>query len=172
LRIEFDRQALADLADIRDWIQAENPKAADRVLSRIRQMILMLGQFPKVGRAGLVPGTREFPVVGLPYIVVFRESGTDRLIVLGIVHTRKARLAAGPAGVRRRRHDRRRGLAAPFPSFPSLATSSGLASPSSASLRFGGLAAGRVQAFRRRTSGEGIPRSRPSVLRSSSRSGQ
>lgn len=91
MRIEFDRQALSDLAAIRDWIGPENPRAADRVLSRIRQVVLMLSQFPKVGRAGVVPGTREFPVVGLPYIVVFRESGADELIVLGIVHTRKNR---------------------------------------------------------------------------------
>ncbi len=50
---------------------------------------MMFGQFPLLGHAGQVDGTREFSVVGLPYLIVYAvasESGIDGLTVL---HTRR-----------------------------------------------------------------------------------
>lgn len=70
---------------IQAWIAVDNPTAARDVATRIRQTALLLSQFPKIGRKGRVPDTREFAVTGLPYTIVFREE-SDHLIVLTILH--------------------------------------------------------------------------------------
>lgn len=42
-----------------------------------------------LGRAGLVEGTREFSVVGLPYLIVYRIASETEVDVLTVVHTRR-----------------------------------------------------------------------------------
>lgn len=72
MKVEFTPQAAADLRSIRDWIAQDDERAADRVISRIRQTVMMFGQFPKLGHPGDVADTREFKVTGLPYLIVYR----------------------------------------------------------------------------------------------------
>ena len=50
---------------------------------------MMFGQFPLLGRAGLVEGTREFSVVGLPYLIVYQVASDTDVVVLTIIHTRR-----------------------------------------------------------------------------------
>ncbi len=95
MRIRLTPQARQELLDIRTYIAADDPRAADRVVSRIRQTLLMLAQFPMIGRAGRVQGTREFSVTGLSFVVVYRLPGDDQLDVLAIAHTRRWRDGGG-----------------------------------------------------------------------------
>jgi toxin ParE1/3/4 len=44
-----------------------------------------MAAFPQMGHSGLLPGTREMVVPGLPYIVVHR-SDEDALVILGVYH--------------------------------------------------------------------------------------
>ena len=74
---------------IRDWIAEDNAQAADRVIARIVQTAMMLGQFPMLGRTGQVFGTREFAVAGLPYLIVCRAASEAELDVLTVMHTRR-----------------------------------------------------------------------------------
>ncbi|MES2058717.1 MAG: type II toxin-antitoxin system RelE/ParE family toxin [Pseudomonadota bacterium] len=53
----FTPQARGDLLAIRDWIAADDDRAADRVVSRIVQTAMMFGQFPMLGR--LASGVRQ-----------------------------------------------------------------------------------------------------------------
>jgi len=89
LNVNFAPQARDDLLAIRDWIAADSPRSAENVLSRIRQTALMFGQFPLLGRKGRVTGTREFPVTGLPYTIVYRIASETDIDVLTIVHQRR-----------------------------------------------------------------------------------
>ena len=86
MNVNFTPQALDDLRGIRAWIAADDELAAERVIARIRQTVLMFEQFPLLGHPGDVPDTREFKVTGLPYLIVYRiESATD-LDILTIIH--------------------------------------------------------------------------------------
>jgi addiction module RelE/StbE family toxin len=89
LNVSFTQQAKDDLTAIRDWIAQDDPRAADNVLARILQTAMMFGQFPMLGRAGLVADTREFSVVGLPYVIVYRIASEMELDVLTIIHSRR-----------------------------------------------------------------------------------
>jgi toxin ParE1/3/4 len=52
-----------------------------------------LRDFPRLGRRGLAPDTRELSVVGLPYVVVYREKADDDVIeILGVYHTAQDRV--------------------------------------------------------------------------------
>ena len=89
MRVSLTPQARDDLRAIRDWIAEDNERAADRVVSRIIQTAMMFGQFPMLGRTGQVPGTREFSVAGLPYLIVYAIASESEIDVLTVLHTRR-----------------------------------------------------------------------------------
>jgi len=89
LNVKFTPQARADLIGIRAWIAEDDDRAADRVLSRIRQTAMLLGQFPMMGRPGQGEDTREFTVTGLPYVLVYQLVTPTDLDILTVLHTRR-----------------------------------------------------------------------------------
>ena len=86
MEIRFTETADNDLAAIRRHIAQDNPAAADRTITRILQSIRYLENFPRLGRPGLLPETRELSISGLPYKAVYRIEG-DIILVLTIIHT-------------------------------------------------------------------------------------
>jgi len=65
--------ALADLASLRSYIEAEDRAAARRIVDRILHCVeTLLPQSPEMGRPGRVPGTRELVITGTPFIVPYR----------------------------------------------------------------------------------------------------
>ncbi len=89
MNVRFSPQATADLIAIHTFIADQDPSAAGRILSRLRQITETLGQFPLLGRPGAVDGTREFAVNGLPYTVIYRVVSTAELDIVTILHQRK-----------------------------------------------------------------------------------
>lgn len=89
MNVNFTPQARDDLFSIRDWIAEDDARAADQVIARIVQTAMMFGQFPMLGRVGQIAGTREFSVVGLPYLIVYRMESETQIDVLTVVHTRR-----------------------------------------------------------------------------------
>ena len=89
MRVNFTPQARDDLQDIRDWIAQRDERVAERIVSRIVQTAMMFGPFPMLDRAGQVEGTREFSVVGLPYLIVYAIVSENDVDVLTVLHTRR-----------------------------------------------------------------------------------
>ena len=89
MNVNFTPQARDDLFSIRDWIAEDDVRVADQVIARIVQTAMMFGQFPMLGRVGRVAGTREFSVVGLPYLIVYRIESETEIDVVTVVHTRR-----------------------------------------------------------------------------------
>jgi toxin ParE1/3/4 len=84
--VRFTPQAEADLRSIFDWIAVDDDRAAERVLSRIRQAVTMFEQFPYLGHPGDVAGTREFTVTGLPYMIVYAVPSETDVDILTVIH--------------------------------------------------------------------------------------
>ncbi|MGB2621093.1 MAG: type II toxin-antitoxin system RelE/ParE family toxin [Candidatus Acidiferrum sp.] len=82
----FHPAALADLTEIWEYIAADNPGAADRVLEEIREAIRALVPFPQAGhrRSDLTSRPIRFQVVR-DFLVVYAPD-ENPLVVLGVLH--------------------------------------------------------------------------------------
>src|SRR3546814_18720642 len=79
IRLAFARAARHDLDAIIDYIALDDPAAAEKVFRAIVATARRLPRFPELGRAGRLPGTREFAVTGRPYLKIGRASWRDRV---------------------------------------------------------------------------------------------
>lgn len=87
MKVRFAIDALLHIAAIHTYINERNPVAATRVVARIRSAANRLGESPHIGHAGATAGTREWVVVGLPYVIVHEVNAPeDEVVVLGVYH--------------------------------------------------------------------------------------
>ena len=85
LKIRFAIQAIADLDEFRAYLLPLNPGGADRVRASIDRAIDALAEMPGMGRRTHLRGVRSAAVKRYPYIVYYRA--TDReLLILHIRH--------------------------------------------------------------------------------------
>lgn len=62
-------------------------EAGSGILRRIRQTAERLNTFPGIGKRGSVTGTRELPVKGLPYLIVYeRVQARNEIVILNVWH--------------------------------------------------------------------------------------
>ncbi|MGO4885850.1 MAG: type II toxin-antitoxin system RelE/ParE family toxin [Bryobacteraceae bacterium] len=86
MRVRWTEHAARDLADICDYTEDHNgPEAARRIALRIYEGLSTLSQFPRRGRPGRSPGTRELVFTGLPFLAVYRV-GDDFVEIDRILH--------------------------------------------------------------------------------------
>jgi len=85
VRLVWSSLALKDRQGIFDYIEVDSPGAAISVDERIAGKIEGLKTFPKSGRPGRVPGTREIVIVGTPFVAVYRIA-EDRIRILRVLH--------------------------------------------------------------------------------------
>ena len=85
MKRRFSAQADHDLDAIKSYIAQDNQAAAEKTVTRILQSILYLQDYPRLGRPGIVPDTRELGILGLPYKAVYRIEG-DTILIVTIVH--------------------------------------------------------------------------------------
>jgi toxin ParE1/3/4 len=85
LKTIWSPEAAADIDDIWEFIAADNPDAADRMVTTIHTTLATLGDHPKLGSQGRRSRTREFVVAGSPYLLIYRIS-KDFLEVVHVVH--------------------------------------------------------------------------------------
>ena len=72
MRLRWTTPAAEDLYRIVQHIQEDHPSAAADVAKTIYDGSGTLKDFPRRGRGGRIPGTRELIFPGLPYIVVYQ----------------------------------------------------------------------------------------------------
>ncbi len=85
MRLRWSQSALADLIDLRAYIEKDRPIAASTVARRILQAVSLLEQFPHMGRPGRVEGTRELVVSRTPYLVPYRVED-ETIELLRVLH--------------------------------------------------------------------------------------
>jgi toxin ParE1/3/4 len=73
MHIRWTEPAASDLTRICDYIhEHDGPEAARRVALRIHEGVGSLTLFPRRGRSGRKPNTRELVFPGLPFLAVYR----------------------------------------------------------------------------------------------------
>jgi toxin ParE1/3/4 len=81
MQIRWLRKALQNLTQVHFYIACDDPEAAVRVIRKIQTTVDQLTQFPFMGKAGRVEGTRELLIANTPYFVVYRVKGKTIEIV-------------------------------------------------------------------------------------------
>lgn len=88
MQIVWTDQALADLAEIEQYIEQDKPAAAQRVAAHLWTSVEHLAEFPQLGRPGRRPGTRNLIIP--PYVISYRVRA-QRLEILSVWHGRRRR---------------------------------------------------------------------------------
>ena len=85
MKIVWTEPARQDLRDIFIYISEENPNAARRILSKIKERAILLQDNPFIGRMGRVDGTRELVIAETPYLLPYRIK-EQQIQILAIFH--------------------------------------------------------------------------------------
>jgi len=85
VKIEWTVPALQHVREAREYIEIDSPGAAARQIDRIEAAVNLLRAFPMMGRAGRRSGTRELPVPGTPYLLVYRVK-RESVQMLAVLH--------------------------------------------------------------------------------------
>lgn len=72
MQIKWLRKALQNLNNEAEYIAKDNPQAAQLVVQRIHQTVLLLKDNPSLGRPGRLPSTYELVIPKTRYIVPYR----------------------------------------------------------------------------------------------------
>ena len=87
MKVRYTIDSLLHLAAIHAYINERNPVAATRVIERIKTAGQRLGDNPGIGHVGAAPGTREWVVTGLPYVIVHElDDAAGEVVIIGIYH--------------------------------------------------------------------------------------
>lgn len=85
MQVSWTAEAVRDLNSARAYIARDNPTAAHHLAGRVRDAGQMLEGFPMLGRAGDFEDTRELPIAGTPYLLVYRVT-PDTVQILRLIH--------------------------------------------------------------------------------------
>jgi toxin ParE1/3/4 len=87
MKLRFTPRATANLAEIADYIRADNPAAAGRVRDAILRSLQLLTSFPRLGRAQSAPNVRKLVTRRYGYLVYYMiNENAAEIIVLSIQH--------------------------------------------------------------------------------------
>ncbi len=87
MKVRYTNDARLHVAEIGSYISRRDAFAAQQVVARVRAKAELIGEFPHIGRAGVVDDTYETTVKGLPYIIVYEiDAKAEEVIVLGVFH--------------------------------------------------------------------------------------
>jgi len=68
-----------------EYVARENAAAAETLVDQIFAVVERLEQYPRMGCAGRVEGTRELVIAGKAFVVVYRVAA-ERVEVLAVLH--------------------------------------------------------------------------------------
>ena len=90
MQVKWLRNAAKNLNSATEYIADDNPKVAREFFIHTIESVNKLAQYPELGRAGRVPGTRELVILGYPYIVPYRINDGN-VEILRVFHTSRMR---------------------------------------------------------------------------------
>jgi toxin ParE1/3/4 len=89
MQVKWLAKALVNLTDEADYIAKESPPNAKAFFTHVLASVEQLKEYPHLGRAGRVTGTRELVISHYPYIVPYRiKNGIVE--ILRVFHTARS----------------------------------------------------------------------------------
>lgn len=93
MKVRWSSDAEDDRAAIREYIAAENPRAALRVDEALGMAAGRLGAFPFSGHVGALPQTRE--ILAYRHYRIVYEVRDDAVWIMAVIHTAREWPPAG-----------------------------------------------------------------------------
>lgn len=93
-QLEYSIAAGDDLESIKRYIEAENPKAAARVLEYITEAADGLLDFPMTGKPWRRAGSRKLVLTKYPYSIIYRVE-PSKVVVLTVAHQSRKHFGRG-----------------------------------------------------------------------------
>lgn len=84
VKIEWNQKAKDDLIGIIDYISDDNPAAAQNLKNDIDKLVMLLQQFPQMGRLGRVDSTREL-VVNDHFVLIYSLVSPSNIAILRVL---------------------------------------------------------------------------------------
>lgn len=84
MKIEWNQKAKGDLIGIIDYISDDNPVAAQNLKNDIDKLVILLQQFPLMGRPGRVDSTREL-VVNDHFVLIYSLVSSRKVVILRVL---------------------------------------------------------------------------------------
>jgi toxin ParE1/3/4 len=88
MKLRWLKKGVASLLAVEQYIADDNPAAARHIADKIETAVNRLAQFPQIGRVGVVEGTRELIVPGTPFLVVYRVTEKE-VLILRVFHCKQ-----------------------------------------------------------------------------------
>ncbi len=85
MKVVWFEMAVRDLESLKGYISQNDPRAARRIVLRIKDKISLLSEQPGMGRPGRVPNTKELVIDHTPYILPYRVRD-NRIEILRVLH--------------------------------------------------------------------------------------
>ncbi len=87
MKVTLTAAAEDDLAGIYNYYAERSSTAADRIVAVILKAVRGLGRYPRMGKLGHYPDTREHFTTRYPYRIVYRiDEGDGVVYVLRVMH--------------------------------------------------------------------------------------
>jgi toxin ParE1/3/4 len=87
MRVRFTLEALTHIAGIHFYLETRNRQAATRIVARVFAEAERIGEFPEIGHVGVAPGTYEWTIPHLPYVIVHEvDAKNAQVVIIGIFH--------------------------------------------------------------------------------------
>jgi toxin ParE1/3/4 len=88
LRVDFTQRAAREYLKGLLYVAADDLSAATLIQDRIESALALIPRQPRIGRPGLVRGTREFPIGKTSYTIVYRVRA-NTIQILRVLHQRR-----------------------------------------------------------------------------------
>ncbi|MDD5395635.1 MAG: type II toxin-antitoxin system RelE/ParE family toxin [Thiothrix sp.] len=83
--LEWSPRSQRNVESIRDYIAADNPPAAARVVAELIKAVEKLPSFPLLGHTGRRTGTRELVLTRYPYTIIYRLT-QKKIAIVAVLH--------------------------------------------------------------------------------------
>ncbi|WP_349629727.1 type II toxin-antitoxin system RelE/ParE family toxin [Bradyrhizobium genosp. L] len=81
MNVRYTRRALAQIDRALSYIEERSPQGADRVRDRVSALAVLLHDQPYAGRATSRPGVRRLTATPYPYLIDYRVTPTEVIIM-------------------------------------------------------------------------------------------
>jgi toxin ParE1/3/4 len=85
LNLRYTPKALAELADILDFVAERSSHGARNVRGRIQAIAALLAQYPHSGQLTNESGLRRIVTLPYPYLI-FYEVTSEEVVIIGVRH--------------------------------------------------------------------------------------